>query len=145
MTKNLSSISTTSGSVDSAGIVDTVLQVVPSIIAIYRYGSAGTAFERPESDIDIAVLAPTRISARTRFDLLQRLAARLHGDADLQDIRALPVTLRALIVTQGERIFAADTAAADDHDACVLADHAALNEARRNIVADVRERGTLRG
>ena len=118
---------------------------IPGLQAVYRYGSAGTAHARADSDIDLAVLADAQLD----FAMLNRLAVelmRLAGkDVDLNDMRRLPVTLRVQIVTGGVRLFAADTYAAEEYDSRVLADYAYLNEARRAILDDVRARGSIYG
>lgn len=118
---------------------------LPALRGVYRYGSAGGEFDRPESDIDVAVLAAKPIEwpvlTRCAFELT-RLAGR---DVDLNDMSRLPVTLRVQIVTQGVRLYADDRSAADEYDSRVLSDYAHLNEARRGILEDVRARGRIHG
>jgi predicted nucleotidyltransferase len=127
------------------GIVTLLRHKLPNVQAIYRYGSAGSAYERPDSDIDLAVLADTVLDHAA----LQRAGAelvRLTGrDIDLNDMRRLPVTLRVQIVANGTRLFAIDRAAAEEYDSRVLSDYAHLNEARKGILADVRTRGSIYG
>ena len=38
-------------------IIKTIIAKLPDVRAIYRYGSAGSMYERQDSDIDIAILA----------------------------------------------------------------------------------------
>lgn len=38
-------------------IIKTIIAELPDVQAIYRYGSAGSKYERHDSDIDIAILA----------------------------------------------------------------------------------------
>lgn len=118
---------------------------VPDLQAVYRYGSAGGEFERPESDIDLAVLAKRPLTLEEKLqmkDLLARLAGR---DVDLHDLRALPVTLRVQIVIDGVRLYAANIPAAEEYDSRTLSDYVRLNEERRGILDDVRRRGSIRG
>lgn len=127
-----------------AMIVAALRSGLPDLRAIYRYGSAGATYERADSDIDLAVLADRPIS----FDDLSRLTVelmRLTGrDVDLHDMRRLPVTLRVQIVADGCRLFAAD-GGADEYAARTLSDYARLNEERRDILEDVRRRGSIYG
>ena len=37
--------------------IKTIIAKLPDMRAIYRYGSAGSMYERQDSDIDIAILA----------------------------------------------------------------------------------------
>jgi predicted nucleotidyltransferase len=126
-------------------IVSVLRAGLPELEAVYRYGSAGTEYERAESDIDLALLTATPLG----FDSLMRLAAqieRLTGkEIDLNDMRRLPVTLRVQIVTGGVRLYASNHAASEEYDSRVLSDYAYLNEARRGILEDVRARGRIYG
>jgi predicted nucleotidyltransferase len=126
-------------------IVSVLRAELPELQAVYRYGSAGTEYERAESDIDLALLTATPLG----FDSLMRLAAqieRLTGkEIDLNDMRRLPVTLRVQIVTDGVRLYASNYAASEEYDSRVLSDYAYLNEARRGILEDVRARGRIYG
>lgn len=140
----MSSIVPNSHSNDAA-IVAALQAGLPGLRAVYRYGSAGGDFERADSDIDLAVLADQRLS----LDELSRLSVdlmRLTGrEVDLNDLHRLPVTLRVQIVVDGCRLFAADIGAADEYAARTLSDYARLNEERREILADVRRRGSIYG
>jgi len=126
-------------------IVATLRQSLPDVEAIYRYGSAGGEYERKESDVDLAVLGRHPFD----FSLLLRVGAelvRLTGkEVDLNDMRRLPVTLRVQIVTGGVRLFSANPAQAEAYDSRVLSDYAYLNEVRRDILDDVRARGSIHG
>ncbi len=128
-----------------AVIVETLLALLPDVQAAYRYGSAGSEYERTDSDIDIAVMADHPLD----FPLLLKVSselARLTGhEIDLNDMRRLPVTLRVQIVTNGVRLFARDPAKADEYDSHVLSEYAYLNEARKGILDDVRARGNIYG
>lgn len=126
-------------------IVAALRDGLPGLRAVYRYGSAGTDYERAESDVDLAVLADRPLA----FDETLRLAAQLMRvtgrEVDLNDLRRLPVTLRVQIVGGGRRLFAVDSTEADEYDARTLSDYARLNEERRGILEDVRRRGSIYG
>jgi predicted nucleotidyltransferase len=140
----MSSIAPKSLAIDAA-IVAILRAALPDLQAAYRYGSAGSGYERADSDIDLAVLADRPLA----FDELSRLTVelmRLTGrEVDLNDLRRLPVTLRVQIVAGGYRLFAADVGTADEYAARTLSDYARLNEERRNILDDVRRRGSIYG
>lgn len=126
-------------------LVARLRDAMPGLRAVYRYGSAGTAYERPDSDIDIAVLADRPLDFPTLAALAGELSLLVGRDVDLNDMRRLPVTLCVQIVTSGERLYAADVAAAEEYDSRVLSDYAYLNELRRGILDDVRARGSIHG
>lgn len=118
---------------------------VPGLQAVYRYGGAGTAQVRDDSDIDLAVLAAAPLDYAMHRRLAVELTRLTGKDVDLNHMQGLPVTLRVPIVTGGVRLFARDLAAAEECDLRVLADHAYLNEARRAILDDVRAQGSIHG
>jgi predicted nucleotidyltransferase len=126
-------------------IVSTLNAELPGLQAVYRYGSAGGVYERAGSDIDLAVLAEAPLDFTKQCRLAGELARLTGRDIDLNDMRRLPVTLRVQIVTGGQRLFAANLAAAEEYDSRVLSDYAYLNEARRGILDDVRARGSIHG
>lgn len=126
-------------------IMATLQAGLPDLKAVYRYGSAGSIHEREDSDLDIAILAGHPLTFKERCSLgvdLMRVAGR---DVDLNDLRRLPVTLRVQIVTGGIRLYAADTAAAEEYDSRTLSDYARLNEERRGILEDIQQRGRIYG
>jgi predicted nucleotidyltransferase len=58
-----------------AHLIEQILAEYPDGMAIYRFGSWGTAAnQRRDSDIDIALLAARPISAISLWELSQRLA-----------------------------------------------------------------------
>lgn len=126
-------------------IVATLQAGLPDLQAVYRYGSAGSIHEREDSDLDIAILAGHPLSFKEQSSLAVDLMRVAERDVDLNDLRRLPVTLRVQIVTGGIRLYAADTAAAEEYDSRTLSDYARLNEERRGILEDIQHRGRIYG
>jgi predicted nucleotidyltransferase len=126
-------------------IVARLRESLPGLRAVYRYGSAGSCYERPDSDIDLAVLLDMPLDFRLQNQLATELAQLTGREIDLNDMGRLPVTLRVQIVTQGVRLFATHHGAAEEYDSRTLSDYAYLNEARRGIMEDVRSRGNIYG
>lgn len=116
---------------------------VPDLIAIYQFGSAGTAAMRAESDVDLAFLAGRAADPVATWDLAQTLARTLGRDVDLIDLRRASTVMRAQIVSTGTRMLCHDAARCDAFEAYVLSDYARLNEERRGILDDVRARGRI--
>lgn len=121
-------------------IVNRVLKAIPQVWAIYRFGSADTPFERPDSDIDLAILAPNALDSLARWELAQSLALSLNNDVDLIDLQPASTVLRHQIVSRGRRIYCADRFAAEEFESRALSDYVRLNESRRQILRDIRNR-----
>jgi uncharacterized protein len=126
-------------------IVSALRTHLPDMQALYRYGSAGGAYARPESDIDLAVLAGHRLTPDETIHLATQLTQITAQEVDFHDLRSLPVTLRVQIVVDGARLYAASAAAAEEFESRTLSDYVRLNEQRRGILQDVRERGRIHG
>lgn len=125
--------------------IEAILQAIPDCLAVYLFGSRATGEERAGSDIDLAVLTPRGIAPVARWELQERLATLLHADVDLVDLRAASTVLRAQVVSAGTLLHELGPAQRALFEATVLSDYARLNEERRGILDDIRERGTIHG
>jgi len=126
-------------------IASIVADELPDVLAIYRYGSSGSTYQRADSDIDIAILADHRLSFREINHLSQDLATATGGEIDLHDIRALPVTLRVQIVLDGTRLYGNGKTPVEAYETLVLSEYVRLNEERREILNDIQKRGQIYG
>lgn len=126
-------------------IVKTILAKFPDVQAIYRYGSAGSVYERQDSDIDIAILASHIVPFQEITELVATLMSLTGRDIDFHDLRKLPVTLRVQIVLQGTRIYSVDRVAAESYDSHTLSEYVRLNEERRLILKDIQQREQIYG
>jgi len=126
-----------------APVIHTLLDRLPDIVAIYRFGTWGTPQERSDSDIDLAILLDQSLSNLDRWELSQELAQIASRDVDLVDMRRASTVMRLQIVAHGERIYCADETAVSCFETAVYSAYAKLNEERREILADIRARGSV--
>ena len=124
-------------------IVEILLNSLPGVLAVYRFGSWGTPQERRESDIDLAVLPLQPLPPLVRWETAQKLAQMLSRDVDLVDLRAASTVMRSQVIAQGERLYCRDEAAVGLFETTVFSAYARLNEERREILADIRARGSV--
>jgi len=128
-----------------AAIVQKIVARLPDVRAIYRYGSAGTKYERKVSDIDIAILASRIVPLQEMLELAGELTVLTGREIDLHDLRKLPVSLRVQIVLDGKRLYCKDRAAAEAYDSRTLSEYVRLNEERRYILNDIKRREQIYG
>src|SRR3990172_2518789 len=88
------------------------------VVAVYLFGSHAEGRAHRESDLDVGVLLrwDAYPSARERFEMGLRLGGELAVErkpADVIILNDAPPTLAARIVTEGQRVFCAESAA--DH------------------------------
>jgi uncharacterized protein len=124
-------------------LIEHIRKSVPSLIALYRFGSQAKGTARPDSDIDLAVLARDPIPNIRRFELAQELATQLHRDVDLVDLRSASTVMRMQAISTGECLFSASNRLQGEFEDLVYSTYARLNEERREILNDVRARGSV--
>lgn len=124
-------------------LIGVVRKAVPSLIALYRFGSEATGEARPESDVDLAILAAGPCAPECLVALREELAALLHRDVDLVDLRTASTVLRMQVVAHGTCLDSADDLAREHFEDLVYSSYARLNEERRGILDDIRARGTV--
>jgi len=126
-----------------ARVIHTLLDRLPDIVAIYRFGTWGTPQERSDSDIDLAISSGQKLFNLDRWELSQKVAQVVSRDVDLVDMRRASTVMRLQIVAHGERIYCADEVAASHFETIVYSAYARLNEERHEILADIRARGSV--
>lgn len=119
--------------------------MLPDVRVAYVFGSHASGEATSASDVDVAVLMPHPLDPERRWHLQEALASRLHRDVDLVDLRRASTVLRAQIVTTGRVLHESDPAERALFEATALSAYARLNEERRDILADIKARGTVHG
>ncbi len=121
-------------------LISLVLETWPDTQAIYLFGSWGSAYERPESDVDIAVLLPApqakKAGSLALSDLHLALQTALDREVDLINLRQVPTVLQKEVVMTGRRIFCVPGPIVDEFELLVLALYQKLNEERAGILAE---------
>lgn len=130
---------------DDHALIEYLNKSVPGLIALYRFGSQTKGTARPDSDVDLAVLARDPILAIRRFELAQDLAIQLHRDVDLVDLRSASTVMRMQVVSTGTCLNAPNESARREFEMYVYSDYARLNEERRDILKRIAESGVVYG
>jgi uncharacterized protein len=126
-------------------LIEFAREAIPNLIALYRFGSQTKGSARPDSDVDLAVLTRHPIPALRRFELAQELAAQLHRDVDLVDLRTASTVMRMQVLSTGECLAAPNEAARREFEMYAYSDYARLNEERREILKRVSASGLVYG
>ena len=118
---------------------------LPGLIAVYRYGSTARSQERAGSDLDIAILATAPIDAVARFELQERLAARVGCDVDLLDLRRSTTVMAMQVISTGIVLAVFEPAPHEAFEDHTYSAYARLNEERREILQQIRREGRIYG
>ncbi|NGZ02035.1 MAG: nucleotidyltransferase domain-containing protein [Nitrospira sp. WS238] len=126
-------------------LIEFIRQTIPDFIALYRFGSQTKGSARPDSDVDLAVLARYPIPALRRFELAQELATQLHSNVDLVDLCTASTVMRMQVVSTGECLASPDDAARREFEMYTYSGYARLNEERREILKRISASGLIYG
>lgn len=130
---------TTINSMDTF-IVDFIKKEFSSIQAIYLYGSYGDNSQRPESDVDIALLFPHDEAKKTGslafLDIRFSLEQELKHAVDLINLRIVSIVLQKEVITSGRCLYRIDQTIRDTYEMHVLSLFGKLNEERKEILQD---------
>lgn len=123
-------------------LIDRLIQIVlhdfPDAQAIYLYGSYARGEQRPDSDIDLAVLLPhTRARAVGSLTLSQTqldLAHAARRDVDLVNLRIVPPLLQTQATGRGKLIYEGDANARVEFEMMALTMFQDVNQMRGDVV-----------
>ena len=118
---------------------------LPGLIAVYRFGSTAGGRTHAGSDVDIAFLPAAPVEPVARFELQERLAARMGCDVDLVDLRHASTVMRMQVISTGGLLAAFDPAAQGAFEDYTYSAYARLNEERREILEQICREGRVHG
>lgn len=86
----------------------TLLTGYPRIRAAYLFGSMASGKARPDSDLDVAVLAGTSLTQEEKLALIGELAALSGRPVDLVDLAVAGEPLLGQVLLHGRRLLGSD-------------------------------------
>lgn len=126
-------------------IVAFLTERCPDLIAIYLFGSTVQETANMESDIDLAILPVNPIDPLERWTLTQDLANLLKRDVDLVDLRRASTVMQIQVISSGQCLYESNRFERDRYEDYVYSSYARLNEERKDIINEVKNRGTVYG
>jgi len=86
-------------------IIDTLMEDIPQLQALYLFGSYADGSVTNSSDIDVAYLSSHKISSVEKWQLSQKLALAFSLNVDLVELSTTNTIFRYQIISKGERIY----------------------------------------
>lgn len=127
----------------TAKIVETILKYCPETQAVYLFGTYGTVDERPESDVDIALLLPhnSRIGnlQLAKSDCRFELEELLEKEVDLLNVRKLSTVFQKEVVMNGNLIYSRNRHVIDEFEMLTLSYYQKLNGERAEILEEIQK------
>jgi predicted nucleotidyltransferase len=131
-------------SISEQAIIATLQAELPTLLAVYLFGSYAQGTAGPASDLDLAVLVAGKLEPLCLWELAQTLAAQAGCDVDLLDLRAASTVMQYQIITSGTRLWEKDAQAAL-FESAILSEKTALDTARAGLLSDIQREGTVYG
>lgn len=132
---------------DNDQLISILLRHLPELQAAYLFGSHGTEWERPDSDIDIAVLLPVSAdreqTAAAFRECIYELMDHIDKKVDLIDLRRVDTVFRNEIISSGRLIHESGTNAKDIFEMLTLSLYQKLNEERKPILDEIVRSGKV--
>lgn len=129
---------------DKQAIVALLRRRLPTLLAVYLFGSHAQGVADDDSDIDIAVLVEGRIDPLSAWELAQTLAAHAGCDVDLLDLRAASTVMQYQVVTTGLRLWSKD-GQAGLYECFILSEKMELDIGRAGLLLDIQREGSVYG
>ena len=127
---------------ENEAIVRTVLHHYPAVQGIYLFGSRASGDDRPDSDMDLALLFGHEQSKHLGLLALSEcgfhLEEALGKSVDLVNARMVSTVLQKEIIS-GDVIFCANRFAVDEFEMLVLSQYQRLNRERADILESFRK------
>ncbi|MBD3897954.1 nucleotidyltransferase domain-containing protein [Halomonas sp. ML-15] len=123
-------------------LLDLLRQALPSLQAVYLFGSQASGQAQQDSDIDLAILLPSPADAEALWHLGDELAGMLGRDVDLVDLRNASTVMQHQVINHGTRLWQRDQAA-DEFEVTSLSQYWDLQIMRSGILSDIRQRGRV--
>jgi predicted nucleotidyltransferase len=127
-----------------APVVERLRERLPSLQAVYLFGSQASGEAGAASDVDLAVLLPAPLSPIRRWELAEELADLLQRDVDLVDLRDASTVLRHQVLEQNTRLWSGGIEA-DEFELAAFSEYWDLAIQRRELLADIKRRGSIHG
>lgn len=129
---------------EQEAIVSAIRSALPSVLAIYAFGSRIQGNANADSDLDLAVLVAGYADPVPLWDLSGRLADLTGCSVDLVDMRAASTVMQYQILQNGYRWWGLEPQAGL-FECFVLSEKIALDSARASLLEDIRIRGSVYG
>lgn len=113
---------------------------IPNLMALYVFGSQAQGSPRPDSDLDLAVLAPGYIDPALLWSLSNEIANLVNGEVDLLDLRAASTVMQYQVISTGKTVWDIGLQA-HLFEVFVLSEKLALDEAREPLLRTITREG----
>jgi predicted nucleotidyltransferase len=126
-------------------IIECLEKNLQEIQGVYLFGSFGTDSAHSKSDVDIAVLCPSKLSFEIKEKITTALAIALRREVDLVELRYVDTFFQEEIIKTGKCIAVYDRMLLERYKDYIYCSAMEFREFRRPHVEEILARGSLYG
>jgi predicted nucleotidyltransferase len=130
-------------------VIEAVKRHYPGVQAVYLFGGHGAGDERPDSDVDLALLLSPEeagpAGSLAMSDLRFELESLLGREVDLVNLRKVNTVFQHEIIQQGRTIYQQSEYAVDSFEMLVMSLYQKLNAERAEILEEIIRNGRIIG
>ncbi len=116
---------------NAKSLIDAIAAATAECRLVYLFGSAGTPYERPDSDLDVAVLCNGPLSMDEQSALTLKIEQATRRTVDLVDLATADPIIRRQVIANGALVHAHDRAALSSFQMTTLSEYLDLKIDRR--------------
>ncbi|MCP4901850.1 MAG: nucleotidyltransferase domain-containing protein [bacterium] len=116
---------------NAESLIEAIAAATPDCLLVYLFGSAGTLYERPNSDLDIAVLCNERLNMKERSALGLKIEQTTGRTVDLIDLATADPIIRRQVIANGTLVHAHERATRSLFEMKTLSEYLDLKIDRR--------------
>ncbi len=126
-------------------VTQLVAEHIPSVLAIYLFGSQATGLHSTNSDVDIAFLTPfdCRLNPVEVYQLKVKVEMALGKDVDLIHLNQASTVFQFQITTTATHLYVKNASVVLQYEALVLSMYQRLQEERKDILNEIISSGKV--
>jgi len=125
-------------------IIEFLNNSIKDIDSLYIFGSYADDNFTKDSDIDIAFLNKSELSAVEIWDISSSLSSLLNIDVDLVDLKHTNIIFRFEIISKAIKIYETNKQAVEKFEDLTYSFYIDFNEIRSSIIDDIKTNGISR-
>ena len=124
-------------------LINLLRKRIPTLQAVYHFGSTARGEARDDSDVDVAFLSSELLRAGTLYELQGMCMEVTGGDVHLVELRKADPVFAMEVMGCGEAVFVCDADAVAEFETAAMSMYCAFNEETRDLVSAIAERGSV--
>ncbi len=114
-------------------IINQLTKSIPSIKAIYIFGSQADHTATTQSDVDIAFLSDEKLDKVKIWEISNEIAFLLKKDVDLIDLKETNTIFKVQILSTADRIYCTDIQNVEAYESLAYSFYVRFKEERKEI------------